>query len=186
VTLKTYTGDVAHNADGSKTVAVSATLDSADGDYPNPGEATVSLSLALTDIPRKSEIGQAHLSGGAIESGVAVTFAAASPTFTHRLTLLVGDTSVATRQPYASGETVTLTAAELLTLYRTGQTSVTLSLTTLQEGRELGTVSSQITLTERGNLHFRKDGLWRRGVACVGGRPAVALVKQNGVWRAAK
>ncbi|MBO5783539.1 MAG: hypothetical protein J6R33_01075 [Clostridia bacterium] len=186
VELKSYSGTVAHNADGTKTIKVTATLDSTDGAYPNPGEATVAVTLVLTAIPRKSEIGQVHLSDGAIEAGVSVTFAPASSTFTHRLTLLAGQTAVAVRNSYASGTTVTLTAAELLTLYRAEQTALTVQLTTLQNGKELGAVTAQVALSERGNLHIRKDGLWRRGVAYVGRSPAVVLVRQNGVWRAAK
>lgn len=186
VTLKTYSGDVAHNADGTKTITVTATLGSTDGSYPNPGSATVSVSLTLSAIPRKSNVGQVHLSGGAIEAGVSVTFAPASSTFTHRLTLLAGQTAVAVRGSYTSGTSVTLTAAELLTLYRTEQTALTVQLTTLQNGKELGSTTAQVTLTERGNLHVRQGGLWQRGVAYVGNNPAVVMVRQHGEWRAAK
>jgi hypothetical protein len=186
VTLKTYSGNVTHNADGTKTITVTATLGSTDGSYPNPGSATVSVELTLSTIPRKSNVGQVHLSGGAIEAGVSVTFAPASSTFTHRLTLLAGQTAVAVRGSYTSGTSVTFTAAELLTLYRTGQTALTVQLTTLQNGKELGSTTAQVTLTERGNLHVRQGGLWRRGVAYVGNNPAVVMVRQNGAWRAAK
>ena len=186
VTLITGNATVAHNADGTKTVTVTADLDSTDGALPNPGEGAVAVTLVLTAIPRKSEIGQVHLSGGAIEAGVSVTFAPASSTFTHRLTLLAGESTVAVREGYGANETVMLSAAELLTLYRTEQTALTVQLTTLQNGRELGKSASQITLSERGNLHVRKDGLWRRGVAYVGRNPAVALVRQHGEWRVAR
>lgn len=186
VTLKTYNGDVEHNADGTKTITVTATLGSTDGTYPNPGSATVSVSLTLSTIPRKSEISSVQMTNGVIETGVSVNFTPASSAFTHRLTLLAGQTAVAVRHPYASGQTVTLSAAELLTLYRSKQTTLTVQLTTLQNGSTLGTATAQITLTERGNLHVRQGGLWHRGVACVGGNPAVVMVRQNGEWRAAK
>ena len=186
VTLKTYDGNVTHNADGTKTVRVTATLDSTDGTYPNPGEATVSVDLTLSTIPRKSNIGQIHLPGGAIEAGISVSFTAASSAFIHRLTLLAGQTVVATKQAYVSGLMFTLTATELLALYRTKQTTLTVQLTTMQNGSTLGTSTAQVALTERGNLRIRQNGLWRRGLACVGGNPGVVMVRQNGAWRAAK
>ncbi len=186
VTLKTYNGDVEHKADGTKTITVTATLGSTDGTYPNPGSATVSVSLTLSTIPRKSHIGQVQLSGGAIEAGVAVTFVSHSSTFTHRLTLLADGQAVAVRDSYASGQTVTLSAAELLALYRTGAMTLTVQLTTRQSGKDLGVASTQVTLSERGNCHRRENGLWRRGMVCVGGNPAVVMVKSAGQWVLAK
>lgn len=171
-----------HTADGTKSLTLTAAYDDS---YISP-LSIGAQTFALPPIARADEIGGVQLSGGAIEAGVAVTFVSHSSTFTHRLTLQAGGQAVAVRDSYPSGQTVTLSAAELLTLYRTGAMTLTVQLTTLQNGKELGFKSTQVTLSERGNCHLRENGLWRRGLVCVGGNPAVVMVKTAGQWVVAK
>lgn len=173
---------VSHNADGTKSLTLTAAYDDSYIGALSIGAQT----FELPPIARADGIGGVQLSGGAIEAGVAVTFVSHSSTFTHRLTLLAGGQAVAVRNSYASGQTVTLSAAELLALYRTGAMTLTVQLTTLQNGKDLGVASTQVTLSERGNCHRRENGLWRRGLVCVGGHPAVVMVKTAGQWVLAK
>ena len=173
---------VTHQPDGSRTLTVRA-------DYDDSYISPLSLDAVACELPpiaRASEIAEVSLADGAIEAGVTVTFAAASPTFTHRLALRAAGAEVAVWEDYRSGTPVTLTAAELLTLYRTGERTLTVALTTRQGGMDVGTAETTLALTALGNLHLYRDGLWQRGLALVGRRPAVALVRHNGEWRAAK
>ncbi len=184
--LASYTGDVSHNADGTKTVTVSATLDSTDGAYPNPGSATVSLALTLSTIPRKSEIGGVSLSGGAIEQGFSVSFSPASSSFSHRVEVLADGSTITARDAYSAGAAIVLTAAELLDLYRKKTKTVTVRLITTSGGSEIGRAETTVTLAALGNAHVKTGGEWKRGMVCVGTSPGVVMIRHNGEWRAAK
>ena len=186
VPLKTYSGDVAHNADGAKTITVTATLDTTDGALPNPGSATVSVDLTLSTIPRKSEIASVTFTDDAIERGFSISFTPASTSFTHRVEVIADGEMVASRDGYSAGSVISFTADELLALYRKNVKTVTVRLITKTNGSNIGTDDESKTLSAVGNAHIKVGGEWKRGVIYVGSAPGVVMIKQNGEWRVAR
>lgn len=89
-TLCSGTTTVTHNADGTKTCAVAASVSVASGEY-SPGSASISQSITLSTIPRASTC---SWSGDfTIGSAKTITITRASSAFTHKLKFTVGSAS---------------------------------------------------------------------------------------------
>lgn len=89
-TLCSGTATVAHNADGTKSCAVAASVSVASGTY-SPGSASISNSLTLTTIPRASTC---SWSGDfVIGTAKTITITRASSSFNHKLKFTVGSAS---------------------------------------------------------------------------------------------
>ena len=89
-TLCSGTTTVTHNADGTKTCAVAASVSVASGEY-SPGSASISQSITLTTIPRASTC---SWSGDfTIGSAKTITITRASSSFNHKLKFTVGSAS---------------------------------------------------------------------------------------------
>lgn len=87
VTLATWTGDIAHNGDGSKTVAVSGSFSMPSGTGCSGG--SISKSWSLVSIPRASSISSVSASVAA-GSAATVNISRASSSFTHDVTWSMG------------------------------------------------------------------------------------------------
>lgn len=89
-TLCSGTTTVTHNADGTKTCAVAASVSVASGEY-SPGSASISQSITLSTIPRASTC---SWSGDfTIGSAKTITITRASSSFNHKLKFTVGSAS---------------------------------------------------------------------------------------------
>lgn len=87
VTLATWTGDIAHNSDGSKTVAISGSFTMAPAGGCSGG--SISKSWSLVSIPRASSI--ASVTSSVAAGGTAtVNISRASSSFTHEVTWSMG------------------------------------------------------------------------------------------------
>ena len=119
ITLKTWTGNVTHNADGSYTVTASGTI-SSDGTY-GAGTGSVSLSgVTLPRIPRASVLGTIPAFTYDGNAGVGAAFSVPVTRyysgFYDVLTISVGGTTIHTVNGY-TGNTVTLPSAAVTAAY---------------------------------------------------------------------
>lgn len=91
VQLLTWTGDVVHNSDGSKSISVSVYLHNGSSGYlPRQYTSSSPLSMgsvALTTIPRKSSISFGEFT---MDSSGTITINRASSSFTHTITYSFG------------------------------------------------------------------------------------------------
>jgi hypothetical protein len=145
-----------------------------------------SESFDLPTIPRKSSIGSVTFTDDVIERGFSVSFTPASTSFTHRVELIADNETVASRDGYSAGTTITLSADELLALYRKNVKTVTVRLITQTNGSNIGTDDESKTLSEIGNAHIKVGGEWKRGVIHVGSKPGILMIKKDGEWRVAR
>lgn len=146
ITLLSGTTTIAHNSDGTKTIAVAATLDMAKASY-TPGPMSISgQSITLTTIPRAT----APVVSGAATMGQAktISLSPASSSFTHTLLYSFGSAggtiasdvkssvswtpplSLASQVPDATSGTATITCHTYSggTLIGTKTTTVTLQV----------------------------------------------------------
>lgn len=93
ITLSSWTGNITHGDDGKKTVSVTGTVSGASGTY-TCGTGTVTVSLALTDIPRASKL-TVPLS---VEAGKAMTITATRSvsSYYHKAKISIGSYSYTT------------------------------------------------------------------------------------------
>lgn len=80
-TFDTWTGDIAHNADGTKSLALSASWYNTQSSYLSGGSVSGSVSLAT--IPRASSVSLGNFVIG--DTAIPITITRASSTFTHTL-----------------------------------------------------------------------------------------------------
>jgi hypothetical protein len=146
----------------------------------------VSVDLELSTIPRKSEIKEVSFTDDAIERGFSISFTPASTSFTHRVEVIADGETVASRDGYSAGTTITLSADELLTLYRKNIKTVTVRLITQTNGSNIGTDDESKTLSAVGNAHIKVGGEWKRGAIHVGSAPGVVMIKRDGEWQVAR
>ena len=157
ITLKTWTGNVTHSADGTYTVTASGTI-SCDGTY-GAGTGSVSLSgVTLPRIPRASVLGTipAFVYDG--NSGVGAAFSVPTTRyysgFYDVLTISVGGTTIHTINGYTGG-TVTLPSTAVNAAYAKMTTSnsakFTFLLTTYSSSSKT-TVIGTSTKTATGSI----------------------------------
>lgn len=96
VTLLTWSGDITHNADGVKNIAVGVYLNNNGSANYLPTQTTSSNpilmgSVALTTIPRASSFGT--ISGNTIGSNMTVNISRHSTSFTHQLWYKLGNST---------------------------------------------------------------------------------------------
>lgn len=144
VTLASWSGNITHNADGSKTVAVgggftfqSTTLSS----------GSVSDNFVLSTIPRKSDF---SLSASSIQAGqsITVTISPASSSFTHRVVYTFGSnnsTSSLSAGSKTSTKTIPLSWLSAIPNNTAGTASV--KVETLSGGTVIGEVTRYFTVT---------------------------------------
>lgn len=87
VTLKSGSLSVGHNADGTKSINISFSVDDNANQRYTCGDASASGTMALTTIPRASTV---SAGSGNIGSALAISISRASDTFTHTLEYAFG------------------------------------------------------------------------------------------------
>lgn len=122
ITLFTKTLDITHNADGAKTLAMSASIN-----HSQFTASSHSWSYALTTIPRASSI--SSFPDFTIGNNVTISISRQSDSFTHDLTFKVGSTTI--KSVTGVGTSYTLAAADQEPIYATipSATSATVTLT---------------------------------------------------------
>ena len=142
VTLASGTITVPHNSDGTKTISFSFSVsDGINASY-TPGSASASESLALTDIPRVSDISVTPESVNA--DGVTEIVATATKKhddFTDTITVTLGDYS----QTVTSGEAFTIPEEWINAIPGTSATAA-VTVTTKNGSTTIGTKTADLTV----------------------------------------
>ena len=132
-TIKSGTVTVAHNADGTKSVACSAKVTT------SPFNSSCSGTLTLTTIPRKSSISY---------SGTTITINKASSSFTHTITYTFGGaTGTICTKTTASSVAFTPSDALYNQIPNTTSGTGTLTCTTYSGTTAIGTSTASFTVT---------------------------------------
>lgn len=136
---------IPHDADGSKTITCSFSVDDKTGQSYTSGDASASGTLTLTTIPRASTFNASSYSG-TLGTAMSITYTSASNSFTHTLTFNLGSTTIGTNN--TSG-TFSWTPAYSLASNNTSGTTLngTLTLITYNGATELGRKTAPCTLT---------------------------------------
>lgn len=144
VTLASWTGDVAHNSDGSLSLSVNGSF-SMGGTSLSGGSASGSFNC--TDIPRASTLTLSKSSLNPLDS-VGATLSAASSSFSHKIKWSLGDSSVThslsagiTKDSF----TVPISWAEEITNAKSG--NITVALATYKGSKKIGSKSYTLKLT---------------------------------------
>lgn len=163
-----YTKTITHAASGNTSVACSG--DASSNAYRNPG--SVSKSITLTEIPRGSVLGD--VSAFNFESGPVINYTAYVSTYTEKVDIKIGSTVIRSGYAVNSGEQIKFTLTELLTIYRSGSSTMTFDLKTYSGASQIGTTSTKTaTGTKTGNRVRKITGTYKQGLY---------LRKINGVW----
>jgi hypothetical protein len=144
ITLLSGTTTIAHNSDGTKTIAVAATLDMAKAYY-TPGPMSISgQSMTLTTIPRAT----APVVSGAATMGQAktISLSPASSSFTHTLLYSFGNASgtIASDVKSSVSWTPPLSLASQVPDATSGTATITCH--TYSGGTLIGTKTTTVTL----------------------------------------
>ena len=144
ITLLSGTTTIAHNSDGTKTIAVAATLDMAKAYY-TPGPMSISgQSMTLTTIPRAT----APVVSGAVIMGQAktISLSPASSSFTHTLLYSFGSASgtIASGVKSSVSWTPPLSLASQVPDATSGTATITCH--TYSGGTLIGTKTTTVTL----------------------------------------
>lgn len=132
---------VEHGADGTKTVASSASVTMNGGNIPS---GSVSGSLALTTIPRASSftIPASYTMGSAFTA----TITRASSAFTHNITVKYGNLTLLSGTGYGTSASLTINHTALYNATSTVTSAVlTVTMNTISGGVVIGTSSKNIT-----------------------------------------
>ena len=142
VTLASGTITVPHNSDGKKTISFSFSVSDGIGASYTPGSASASGSLALTNIPRVSDI---SVSPTAIDAdGTSEVIATATKkysSFTDTITVTLGDYS----QEVTSGEAFTIPEEWINAIPGTSATAA-VTVTTKNGSTTIGTKTANLTV----------------------------------------
>ena len=150
VTLVTYTGDVAHSADGSKTVTVKFDFSTT---YGYLSDTSITVNWELSTIPRASTITASDktISGTTTANALSYTITSAT-SFYHTLTYKIGNTTTtifgtSNPQQVSSTYTGTIPATTILDLIPASKTAtVTFTLKTFSDSA----CKNQIGATQTG------------------------------------
>lgn len=139
------TQTIEHDADGSKTITCSFSVDDKTGKSYTSGDASASGTLTLTTIPRASTFNASSYSG-TLGTAMSITYTSASNSFTHTLTFSLGSTTIGTNN--TSGTFSWTPSYNLATNNTSGTTlSGTLTLITYNGSTELGRKTAPCSLT---------------------------------------
>ena len=151
LTIASGTRTITHNTDGSKSLAVSASMTIPRGETSpasgssGQGTFTLSGSMALTAIPRASTL---TIANGTLGTAQTLTINRASSSFTHTLTYTCG-TATGTIVSKTSNTSVNWTPPLSLAAQNTTGTtvSVTVKLTTFNGSTEVGSKDYSVKMT---------------------------------------
>ena len=141
--LSRWTGNISHNADGTKAIALAASFTTSGT---NLTGGSVSTSWTLPAIPRKSSF-TVSPSTATIGNAVTVTVDPASSSFTHTASITMGSRSVSLS--FAAGETsksVTIPMEWCSGVPSAVSASAAVSVTTRSGSTALGTATGTLTL----------------------------------------
>lgn len=132
-TVMTKTVNVSHNADGSKSLPISAKFDT----RVSSGVITASKTVTLTTIPRKSSMTVAN---GTLGTAQTLTITEAASSFTHTITAKCGSASTVTVCTKSTSNSISFTPPlSWASQNKTGTTvSVTYTLTTYSGNTNVG------------------------------------------------
>ena len=148
VSLGYYTGNVYHNSDGTLTITIGGSFSISGTSSLSSG--SISGSWTLPTIPRASNI--TSFPNFTFGSSIAVSVPRASSGFTNKLQLNVNGTVILTRTGIGDSTTITMSTAELTTLYNNmvgvSSRTATLYCTTMNGSTQIGnTVSANSTVS---------------------------------------
>lgn len=144
VTLASWSGNIPHNADGSKTVALGGGFTFQSNSL---SSGSVSDNFVLPTIPRKSDF---TISPGTLEAGNAVTvnISPASSNFTHRVTYTFGgNSSNSTLSAGNKTSTKTIPLSWLNAIPNSTSGTASVKVETLSGGVVIGETTKYFTVT---------------------------------------
>ena len=184
ILLAEWTGNITHNNDGTKTLAVSGSWDT---DTSRIGSGSCSASKSLPSIARTATITSLpnfeHGSNASVTidnpSGSALT-----------LVMKIGNTQIFSKSVSTGANTISFTDAQLDTIYKLYGSSSFLTATFTVTTSAGYSSSKTCTITLKGNqktIRNNVSGSWRRGKLWtnVNGtwRRAVLWTNVNGTWK---
>lgn len=147
--------NIAHNADGTCNYSISASFNPNDGEISSITYASVSGSIALTPIPRASEI--VSVADFNVEDTFSVVTDKKALSFTDTLSIAVGGQTVKTISDYTSGDDITFTNEEQLEIYNLiddWDDTFTFTLSTYNGGTLIGSDTATATGTIKGDVTY--------------------------------
>lgn len=146
-TVYTKTVDVAHNSDGTKTVALATTLGIAvtlSGTY--YGNVSASGNAGLNTIPRASSF---SLSSSSIDAGktITVNISRASDSFTHKVFYSFGGNRATISTNATTSASYAIPIAHLNAIPNATSGTATISVDTYNGGTLIGSASKNFTIT---------------------------------------
>lgn len=179
---------IAHNADGTKHVAISAFIDT--GMNSTVGDIRLeATNIYFPTIPRKSIL--TTMSPFNIEDTINVPLTKYAAEFYHVLTLAY-ETFIKTINGYENNDDIDLTIDELLELYaliadREASFVITLHTYTTSGGSLVGSVENSVTGIAAGTAYIKESGQYKRMLPSVkvSGvyKKAVAYIKVSGAYK---
>lgn len=151
--------NIAHNADGTCNYSISASFNPNDSEISSITYASVSGSIALTTIPRASEI--VSIGTFNIEEPFALEIDKKAESFTDKLTIKLGDEVIKVINDYESEENIEFTDDEQLTLYNLiddWSDTLTFLLQTYNGGTLIGSDTATETVTIKGDVTYHTGG----------------------------
>ena len=139
------TKTVNHNADGSKSLAVSALFETATKDSYSPLTAlTINSSMTLTTIPRASK---PTLSSGSVNFGSTVTINTnrQATNFTHTVRAVLGSKSVVIAENVATSTQWTVPVDWMSLIPNSSSATIAIYVDTFSGSNKLGTASTNLT-----------------------------------------
>lgn len=123
ITLASWTGNVIHNSDGTRTLSVSGSWNT---NTSRIGSGSCSASATLPTIPRASTI--ASFNGTDIEGNFSVQYNSYSSSFTNKLRISIPNVKELENFTYTSGTTFKLSSSTISYLYTYMANSKTVSI----------------------------------------------------------
>lgn len=188
VSLKDMRINVGHNSDGTKQCYIGATVHGPSGTSMEGITVSGGITATLDTIPRASEIGT--FSGTDVTGNFSVTYTAKSSSFTHKLRIVTGSTTLKTISNYGSGTSFSFTTSELTTLGNlmtaTNTVNLTAYLDTYNGSTKIGDSSKTNSCTWR-RARIKLGGAWKKAIPYIkingAWHQAIPFVKVNGSWK---
>ncbi len=137
---------VAHNPDGSKSISIAYSIDTADLDY-TPGDLSGTGTMTLTTLARQSTLGA--IANFDVDGSVAIPITKYISSYTDSLVIKYGTTTIRTVAGITNGTVITFTSGEKTTIYGLMSTvksgTFTFILTTKSGATTIGTSTKTAT-----------------------------------------
>ena len=144
--LVEHTVPVEHNSDGKKSITIKANLEfngTVSGKYLS--DITASKTVDLDTIPRASGLSVAtSISTG---SSLTATITPANSTFTHKISYIIGNTTMFTSDTIAAGTKTYARTIEHSWLPKLNSTNMVVRLLTFNGSTQIGTTDKTVTVT---------------------------------------